>query len=74
MLLAHALAQALDPHQHLDAVNSPLTVRNAVVGFLAAVFVLGDVVKFVLGRVAGRRRWPQPTPHCRLTTTAGPGG
>jgi hypothetical protein len=56
MILTHAASQGLLLiHQHLQAADILRTLRNAVVGFLAVVFILGGIVGFLIGRLFGRR-------------------
>jgi hypothetical protein len=60
------LAHAVEPHHYLNAIhhlaaenlaapNFLRVLRNAVVGFLALVFVIGGLIGFFLGRAFGRR-------------------
>lgn len=51
-----ALDQLAQVHQHLEAIDILRTARNAIVGFLAFVFVLGGLVGFFIGRAFGNRR------------------
>jgi hypothetical protein len=56
MTVAYALAQVVALNEHIDAANFLKIVRDAVLGFLAIVFVIGGLLGFFLGRAVGRRR------------------
>jgi hypothetical protein len=56
MIVTHALPQVLAMTEHLEAAGGFLqTLRRAVLGFLAVVFVLGGLVGFFIGKAFGRR-------------------
>lgn len=57
MILTHVLSQMVPmSHQYLEAADLLHSIRNAVVGFLVVVFILGGIVGFLIGRLFGRRR------------------
>ena len=54
-MMIYALTHGIDAAQFVQA-DFLRTVRNAVVGFLLIVFLLGALVGFFIGRAFGRRR------------------
>ena len=54
-MMSYAITHGIDAAQFIQA-DFLRTVRNAVVGFLLIVFLLGALVGFFIGRAFGKRR------------------
>ncbi len=56
MLVAHTVTHAAALHDQLAAINILKTVKDAVLGFLVLVLLIGVLIGFLIGRTFGRRR------------------
>ncbi len=56
MLVAHTVTHATALHDQLAAINILKTVKDAVLGFLVLVLLIGVLIGFLIGRAFGRRR------------------
>jgi hypothetical protein len=55
MIMAHALTHALALPDYVQAAGFLQTIKNAVLGFLVIVLLLGALIGFFIGRAVGRR-------------------
>ncbi|HEY2203399.1 MAG TPA: hypothetical protein VGH99_02825 [Pseudonocardia sp.] len=55
MIVTHAMTDVLALTEHIQAAGFLQTLRRAVFGFLAIVFVLGGLVGFFIGKAFGSR-------------------
>ncbi|HEY4007090.1 MAG TPA: hypothetical protein VGM60_18155 [Pseudonocardia sp.] len=55
MIVTHAMSQVLALSDHLQAAGILQTIRRAIFGFLAIIFVIGGIVGFFIGKAFGRR-------------------
>lgn len=52
----HTMDHILALHSHLEAAGVMRTIGKAIFGFLAAVFVVGGLIGFFIGKAFGSKR------------------
>jgi hypothetical protein len=56
MIVMHTMDQILALHSHLEAAGVMRTIGKAIFGLFAAIFVVGGLLGFFIGKAFGGRR------------------